>query len=107
MINLFQHKTKNYKHKKHDANSKKTIMDQENPAKWKNKPKKKDHFKSNGFTKKDINNKANYERENISFQNKINNTEHTVNYHKSKHSSFDSRTMKKDNQRYTNTDRIR
>jgi len=107
MINLFQHKTKNYKHKKHDANSKKTVIDQENSAKCKNKPKKKDHFKSNTFTKKDINNKANYERENIS-HNKINNTsEHTVNYHKSKHSLFNNPIMKQDNQHYTNTDQIR
>ncbi|XP_011697233.1 PREDICTED: uncharacterized protein LOC105455539 [Wasmannia auropunctata] len=106
------HKTKNYKHKKHDANSKKTVMDYENsaktlPAEGKGGSTKKDCFKSNEPTKKIVNDKANYEENDISSQNKIKDykSEHTVNYRKSKHPSFDSRAMKQDNQHYTNTDK--
>lgn len=109
---MFQHKAKNYKYKKHDTNSKKTVMDHENsakilPAEGKGRPRKKDYYKSNGSTKKAINDKTNYEGKNISSQNKIEKnhiSEHTANYHKSKHSSFDSHTMQQDNQHYTNTD---
>jgi hypothetical protein len=74
------------------------------PTEEKSGPKKKDHFKSND-SKKAINNKTNYERKNISSENKIKDhvSEHTVNYHESEHSLFDS-PMKQDNQRYTNTD---
>jgi len=85
-------------------------MDHENsvkilPAKETNRPKKKEYFKSNGLTKNVINDKANYEKKYISSQNKIKNhiSEHTVNYHMSKHSSFDSCTMKQDDQHYINT----
>ncbi|XP_012063987.1 PREDICTED: uncharacterized protein LOC105627311 [Atta cephalotes] len=101
------YKTKNYKYK---YDSKKTIMDHENsvkilPAKETNRPKKKEYFKSNGLTKNVINDKANYEKKYIPSQNKIKNhiSEQTVNYHMSKHSSFDSCTMKQDNQHYINT----
>lgn len=105
---MFQHKTKNYIFKKHDTNSKKIIMDHGNsvkilPREGKNRPNKKDYFKSNGFIKKIFNDKSNYEGKDISSQNKIKNhiSEHTDNHHKRKHSSFDSRTMKQDNQHYT------
>ncbi|KYN21223.1 PREDICTED: MATH and LRR domain-containing protein PFE0570w-like [Trachymyrmex cornetzi] len=103
------YKTKNYKYK-YDTNSKRTVMDHENsakilPAKEKNRPKKKEYFKLNGPTKNVINDDANYEKKYIPSQNKINNhiSEHTVNYHMSKYSSSDSRTMKQDNQHYINT----
>ncbi|XP_011168637.2 uncharacterized protein LOC105202004 [Solenopsis invicta] len=103
------HKTKNYKHKKH-VDNKKTTINHENSAKilpteGKSGPKKKDYFKSND-SKKAISNKINYERKNISSENKMKDhvSEHTVNYHKSEHSLFDSRPMKQDNQRYINTD---
>ncbi|EGI70112.1 hypothetical protein G5I_00868 [Acromyrmex echinatior] len=61
-----KYKTKNYKHKC-DTNSKRTVMDHENsakilPAKEKNRPKKKEYFKSNDPTKNIINDKANYEK---------------------------------------------
>lgn len=106
---MFQHKTKNYKHKKH-TNSKKTV-DYENsvkiwPAEGESRSRKKDYFKSNDSTKKVIHDKVN-EGKNISSQNKLKNhiSEHTVNYHKSEHSSHNSHTIKPDNQHYTNTDR--
>lgn len=109
---MFQHKTKNYIPKKHDTNSKETVMDHGNsvkilPAEGKSRPNKKDSFKSNGSTKKIYNDKSNYEGKDISSQNKIRNhiSEHTDNYHKPKHSSFDSRTMKQDNRHYIITDR--
>lgn len=107
---MFQYKTKNYKHKKQEKNKK--IVDHRNSAKilpteGQNRSKKKNYFKSNGSTKKIVNDKANYEEKNISSQNKKKNhiSDHTVYHDKSKHSSFDSRTMKQDNQYFTNTDR--
>ncbi|XP_024885813.1 uncharacterized protein LOC112463583 [Temnothorax curvispinosus] len=108
--NVRNHKTKNYKHKKH-TNSKKTMDRRDSakilPVEGESRPRKKEYFKSNGSTKKIVNGKAAYEGENISSQNKIKNhiSEHTVDCDKSKHSSLDSRTMKQDNQHYTDTDR--
>ncbi|XP_071558314.1 uncharacterized protein [Temnothorax nylanderi] len=107
---LSNHKTKNYKHKKH-TNSKKTMDHRDSakilPVEGESRPRKKEYFKSNGSTKKIVNGKATYEGENISSQNKIKNhiSEHTVDCDKSKHSSLDSCTMKQDNQHYTDTDR--
>ncbi|KYN01620.1 hypothetical protein ALC62_07592 [Cyphomyrmex costatus] len=102
------HKTKNYE--KYNTNSKRTVVDHENSAKnlrakGENRPKKKEYFNSNGFTKKIINDKVNYKKKYISSQNKIKNhiSEHTVNYHTSKHSSFDNHAMKQENQHYINT----
>lgn len=107
---MFQYKIQNYKHKKQEKNKK--IVDHRNSAKIlsteeQNKSKKKDYFKSNGSTKKIVNDKASYEEINISSQNKEKDhiSNHTIYHHKYKHSSLNSRTIKQDNQHYTNTDR--
>ncbi|XP_012539511.1 uncharacterized protein MAL13P1.304 [Monomorium pharaonis] len=102
------HKTKNEKHKEYIKN-KEIIINHENstkilPVEEKSGPSKKDYFKSDGSTKKIINNKSNYKEKYTSSQNKVKNhiSEHSD---KSEHSLFDSCTVKQDNQKYTNIDR--
>ncbi|KAL0110289.1 hypothetical protein PUN28_013735 [Cardiocondyla obscurior] len=101
------HKSKNYKHKKY-SNSKKTT-DGENsakilPEKKEKKPKKKDYFKSNNLPKKVKNDRVNYEGNSISrHEDKVLVPEHTDNYYKF-NPSFNSRTMKQENQYNKNTD---
>ncbi|XP_011637864.1 general transcriptional corepressor trfA-like isoform X2 [Pogonomyrmex barbatus] len=107
------YKKKNYKHKKRDTTSKKAASNHANSAQIllaeeKNRPKKKDYSKSNGSTKKVFDDKVNNEKKHVSSHIKMKNpvSKDTVNYQKSKHSSFDSRKILKQNdQFYMYTDR--